>query len=788
MAHIIHRNGSLRMQTKGFSLIEVMVAVVVLATGLLALAALQGALARNSADAKARGAVAAALISRMNDFRQPDGAPSDGTSTHTCVSGNWVCTAQEQGSIGALTVTDTVTTMIWKGGTFAALASGDDLTAAQFKRVAMSAQWTDASGTSKTLAMRSDLSARVYGDGEGYPGNDPNGSAAKFPIVRQDNPSNTAGVIPIVTGNQATAASNPQPIIEGADSNLRVGTSFDVLNYVPEGSVAKITKRFQTEVIKCRCQYGQSGYSVAGKAQWPTVWDGTTYSLYAGSGDATGVSQSAGEDPAYDGTAKGGKKGAGREQSEQCVECCRDHHDDSAAALEARYDPEASAIGKFSETNGALTPVVNTSSAKYVASCRIVKVDGLWRTTADMYQRSYGLLETTEVGGVQAKSGIPSSAATGAYQTYVKDYLSTYTKTTTSAPGDPQGTFDGVTALNAPTTINIATPDTTDYRYLHGRGLYVDYLGTKAQKAIEKCDGKSGTAYTECLLPTLPFTTINLTEIAKWTPSDPNVLAVNTNNTLYFNVTEPSGGRTAGINGGTATSNTAALKSNSGVAVSDDIAGAVDENGDEVASTDSQEFTVGGGGGGSSGDNYFWTRLIGAGASPGLSHNYGNCGKQGGDYQCTSSSTLPQNLTLTISKYYTSGGTFDEYTFIGATCSPKDNQTANKASWVNGKYDLPSSFNTLQNMNVSGVTLWDGTSLAAANISESGTGSNEVASLVLTSVPAMAATGYTPIIVNFGKDGSPVLPTVKSCVYGYSNSTKTIYIDSVVWNESWATL
>lgn len=785
MTRIIHRNGwSTERQGAGFSLIEVMVAVVILATGLLALAALQGALARNSADAKARGAVAAAMISRLNEFRQAP--PADGTTTNTCVSGNWVCTAQTQGSIGSLTVTDTVATMIWKGGTFAVLANGDDLTAAQFKRIAMSAQWTDAAGATRTMVMRSDVSARVYGTGSGYPVNDPTGSAAKFPIVRQDNPSNTAGVIPIVTGNQATAASNPQPIIEGADSNLRVGTSFDVLNYVPEGSVAKITKRFQTQVIKCRCQYGQDGYSVAGKPQWPTVWDGTTYSVYAGTGDPVGVSQAAGEDPAYDGTAKGGKKGSGREQSEQCTECCRDHHDSNASAAEARYDPEATTFGKYDESNGALTPVGNTASAKYVASCRIVKVDGLWRTTADMYQRSYGLLETTSVGGVQAKSGIPSDAATSAYQSYVKDYLSTYTKTTTTAPGDPQGTFDGITALNAPDTINIASPSTTDYRYLHGRGLYVDYLTTKAQKAIEKCDGKSGTAYTECLLPVLPFTSINLTEIAKWTPSDPNVLAVNTNNTLYFDVTEPSGGRTAGINAGTATSDTESLKSNSGVAVSDDIAGAVDENGDEVAATDAQEFTVGGGGGGSSGSNYFWTRLIGAGASPGLSHTYGNCGKQGGDFQCTSSSTLPQNLTLSISKYYTSGGTFDTYNFSGVTCTKKK---GNEPTWIATTYTLPASYNTLQNMNISGVTLWNGSSLAAGNISESGANANEVASLVLSSVPAMSATGYTPIIVNFDKDGSPVLPTVKSCVYGETTGkTKVLYIDSVVWNESWATL
>lgn len=778
MARIIHGNPSHRTGL-GFSLIEVMVAVVILATGLLALAALQGALARNSADAKARAAVMAALTSRMSEIRQAP--PATGT-TWTMATG-WVSAAAAQAGTSNLQIVETIAALRWNGSGYVTTAVTNP--ASTFTRATLAATWTAADGA-KALTLSSDLSSNIYGLGTGYPGNDPKGSSGKFPIVRQSNPSNTAGVIPIVTGNQATAASNPQPIIEGADSNLRVGTSFDVLNYVPEGSVARISKRFQTEVIKCRCKYGAGGYSVAGKAQWPTVWNGTTYEVYAGPGDATGVSANAGEDPAYDGTTKGGKKGAGREQSEQCTECCRDQHDATGTAAEAKYDPEGTGVSKYdyNKSTGALTVQTNVSVGTYVASCRVVKVDGLWRTTADMYQRSYGLLETTDVAGVQAKSGIPSSAATGAYQNYVKDYLSTYTKTATTAPGDPQGTFDGITALNLPATITIATPSTTDYRYLHARGLYVDYLTAKAQKAIEKCTG-TGTAYTECLLPVLPFTTINLTEIAKWTPTDPNVLAVNTNNTLYFNVTEPSGGRTAGIKAGTASSTTQSRRSNSGVAVSDDILGAVDELGDTAVTNDSQQFVVGGGSGGS-GSNYFWTRLVGAGASPGLLHTYGNCGKQGGDFQCTSSATLPQNLTLTISKYYTSGGTFNTYNFSSSVACTK--KKVSDPAWIATTYTLPASYNTLQNMNISGVTLWDNSTLAAGNISESGAGSSEVASLVLSNVPAMAATGYTPIIVNFAKDGSPVLPTVKSCIYSETTGrTKVIYIDSVIWNETWAT-
>ena len=54
---------------RGFSLLEVLIAVVVLATGLLALAALQGRLTQASADAKVSGRVAAMLSARMDALR-----------------------------------------------------------------------------------------------------------------------------------------------------------------------------------------------------------------------------------------------------------------------------------------------------------------------------------------------------------------------------------------------------------------------------------------------------------------------------------------------------------------------------------------------------------------------------------------------------------------------------------------------------------------------------------------------------------------------------------------------
>ena len=53
----------------GFSMIDVLVAIVVLATGLLALAALQGALTRSSTDSRARAQIAAYADGLVDQLR-----------------------------------------------------------------------------------------------------------------------------------------------------------------------------------------------------------------------------------------------------------------------------------------------------------------------------------------------------------------------------------------------------------------------------------------------------------------------------------------------------------------------------------------------------------------------------------------------------------------------------------------------------------------------------------------------------------------------------------------------
>ena len=71
-------------------------------------------------------------------------------------------------------------------------------------------------------------------------------------------------------------------------------------------------------------------------------------------------------------------------------------------------------------------------------------------------------------------------------------------------------------------------------KWLHARGLYVDYLEKAAIDAVANaktvCPYAPNTSgYSDCVLKVLPFTSINLTEIADWNSSDTTKAAVTTN-------------------------------------------------------------------------------------------------------------------------------------------------------------------------------------------------------------------------------------------------------------------
>ena len=675
----------------GFSLIEILVAVVILATGLLALTALQGRLAQASADAKVRSRVASLLTSRMDELRAsqysvipPAAGAASSALAATCPGTAWVCSAQTESGVSGLSVGHSYQRFMDVSGTFTSSgAAAPSPATAEFKRIILSATWTDATGNGRRLAMSTDVSplsltaSRIPNAPGGA------GSAANA-VVRQDNPAGP-GVIPIaIGGGDATAASNPRPEIIGRSGNESVvGTRFDVLTYQGLTGASVIQRRVETAAISCKCQYGAGGANLGviyRTAEWPAEWSGEGYTVEAPAGATTAPGDML--------ASKSGPAPLGRNdppQSPLCTECCRDHHD--AAGNSKKFDPVRA--GGYQHYNASLTAVGTSNGTQYVEACRLVRVDGFWRTASDMYAKHFGLINTTAVANVPAKSGAPDPAAVTAYQSFVKTYLSNYL-------GAPANVSDAASGGQVSGTINIASPPPVDERYLHARGLYVDFLNQAARNRITKALLRAncpGADQTECILPFLPFTTINTTELSYWEPRvsgvrNINTLTVATGSALVFNPLQPTRGRTnaksTAANGSRSDATAVITRSNAGVA----IANPVDLDDQAASANDKQEFLVARSAVGTG--QAFTVRLAGLPQTADLSTTNdpavawtngtgnANCNvgfaaptdKDPNDYACDTFGTLEIATTVRIASY------FREYTVDQSMTAMCGSQTA----------------------------------------------------------------------------------------------------------------
>jgi len=759
--------------SSGFSLIDVMIAVVVLAIGLLALGSLQGSLTRASAEAKVRGRVAAMLSARMDTLRNGGygalattsvlSTEADDCNRASPDANDLIDCTRTQATLGSLRLDQLVQT--FSGAESFSEAAPSNPQMAQFKRVTLTASWSDATGSNHQIGVVSDVSALALTNLLVPPPDDLT-TGAGGPIVRTVDPA-SAGVIPMALGTgAASATSNPVPELVGKKDNQQiVGTRFNVLNYTsPTGGSVVIQKRFENEVIKCSCQYGVGGSNLPAiyrTAHWPAIWTGERYDVHAPDTPAPGQALSAGVKPNV-------------VQSPLCQECCRDHHDTGAASM-VRFDPERSdGVGKYDlDVNGVLAPAADTTSATYLDACRVIRVDGFWRTASDMYARQYGLLETQPLAGVAAKSGLPTSSAVATYTDFVKGFLSRYDGQSGSPTVDGQAEFDATAGIDA-STIVIDPASNTDHRYLHGRALYVDYLEEDARTKLadvlaDNGDGglcPDGTAPEDCVMPFLPFVAANLTEIARWEqPGTPGILNINSGNLLATDPAQPSGGRTTGVATGTADNRSSVRRSNSGIAVNQVLAtvAGIDPADDSDPLDDTQRFDVLGSDAGPA----FDVRHTGGGSNPFVYFTLGSdidreCFKPAdADHHCVTASgtTLPQGGSVRIAAYWVQTTTSQQLT---ATCG--------------GEAAIATvAVPTFKNFEVTTATS-DGVAGAIAAPSAD----NTLSETTTVSFAAIAEAGLIELTLA-EQAGSPTYATIASCT---TNATHD-QINDIVWTMPW---
>jgi prepilin-type N-terminal cleavage/methylation domain-containing protein len=526
----------------GFSMIEVLVAVAILGFGLLALAALQTVIIRSSSESKAQSVAIALAKEKIEFFRrftditgyQAIDAGSDPLSVLGGVEYARVWTVDryvfEDDVDNDAILNETNDQAFVKyttsniGSTPAGYVSNNE-----FKVIKVTVSWTDSQGVSQNVVLDDAIGALSPRD---------SALIAKTPLLTGPrvipyqiiDPAGDAMVIPIaIGGGTNSAATNPKPqVLKG---NSTVETTFEVLTYAGlNGGTATAQQRVETTVIGCTCKYGLGGTTPGMR---PTVWNGYRYAPPV---SAT-AAPLAGPDPDFVNL-----------QSSNCSICCRDHHDpvgEKGPTFSPRFVTKNSSTGVVTASHPhyvdklTATPVTTGS---YKEACRIVRVDGILRVASDLSNDYFGLLATGD--GTSALTPIPDSTsvqgtppvAGGAvkrYQNFVVDYLKSRVVTPSPSSSAAISVYNsvgtpGILAASAPyvldnpTSISINLADTIG-KWLHSRGLYVDYLEDDAVQAITdaKADSfcnSSAENLTACILKRMPFTSINLSEISDWSP------------------------------------------------------------------------------------------------------------------------------------------------------------------------------------------------------------------------------------------------------------------------------
>jgi prepilin-type N-terminal cleavage/methylation domain-containing protein len=589
---MLNRNVIRRRALAGFSLIEVMIAVVVLSIGLLALAALQTGIMRSSAQSKAQSVALSLAKESIEQLR--GGRQFLTVADYVAIDGVEAADA-EKVTIGGVdfSVWHEVTRYAYDTdasdpadppafkvvGNTAALgasyANGVD-----FKRIEVHVDWVDATGASQRVTLEDAISGLSPGNTARVARKRPD-SGARGPKVVIVNPALEDGVIPIAIGDGSeTAATNPRPTVVGNKGTPIQETTFDIYTYSAlTEDTSQAQARVETVIVGCKCDKGRKDADAI--AMRPTYWTGNRYV----------APEQAGQPLAGEADVKKDKI----LQSDLCPVCCRDHHD--AGSTGPKFSPRRETHSHHLNSDGEAT-------GEYFDACRLIRVDGFFRVAADPYIEYYNLLETAD----SFKLPPPAEPAQKKYQDFVINYLDTqFTERTDNYNTSLTDVVADKLADDAALKVSQITVDPGDERWLHSRGLYVDWLEEQALAAIAnaKANCPKDTPKSQCVLRVVPFTSINLTEVAAWKPfnatvfdaegepvNDFSVISVSRNNfvdALTSNV--PVRGKVLAKNKGMTNATAESRRTNTGLLGGVDFVINPDEKAPRVAN---QLFKVGG--------------------------------------------------------------------------------------------------------------------------------------------------------------------------------------------------
>jgi len=590
-------------RSRGFTLIEVLIGILIFAIGMLALASLQGSLARNSGDSNARTVamnIAEERLEQARRFSQVGPSADPAVATFAGIASG---TATE--SVGQIdyTVTTVVTPYYYdygadEAGTFTT-TNTDSAAYPDVKLVAVTVSWNagdnalqfrvdDTTQTSDQLGSGSitltDAISSIASPAGGRVALATLESTGYSPVVDY-NPGSNPDIVSIELGdNKFKESTTPLPDVVRA--NELVETRFDVVTYSQNDAGATFLRREEFRAVSCECTLrvpsadGDGGFR-------PTIWDGNEYT------QAEWVSKPYGES-------------ANNQQSTFCDMCCRDHHDGGSGENDVAGDPGASLYNPFRADggyylDGALAGdhkhydrnrsgdfvLATADGDPYHEACRMVRKDGFFRIAQDLRQEGLNafpadyLDETSEVEE---------------YSDYVTEAVALY-EDATSNPADalyPTNAYEDAPPLltaaadmDTPVIFPASRPDAdiattlptasgATQQQLRARGIYIDFMSETLRHRINCLDlgddgPTCGVPNVTTALEIIPFYDVQLTWLARWNELPNNLPVDTTNETIADNNSHSRGLARMTAATGTSTVTSAVHTGNLGLTGTDPI-------------------------------------------------------------------------------------------------------------------------------------------------------------------------------------------------------------------------
>lgn len=503
--------------SNGLSLLDVLLAIVIFAVGMLALAQIQSHLSKSSADSGYRTLatnLGEETLERLRAFQLVRSDPEGNLFAFADIDANYLARSETLGNVGdeggvSFDISGTVKGFDINddGVTFTETDPAVAGAVYDFKLVELTVSWN--AGPSFQVAENSSLSQAELGTGSvSLTGVVPSIPALASAKVNSDadadggppvnySPGLRPDIIPIELGGQKFKESTtPEPVVR----RDFMETWFDVVTYSQakdqNGAEAIFLRREEFVTISCECELNsRPAGSTVTTGFPPAIWTGATYKV--------------GDDGEMVNKEYGVQHSTGVEQSLYCDTCCRDHHDSGTGY---RFKPAYTGAGNHphysrdNQGNFVLVQAGVKGKNTYVEACRLVRKDGFFRVAQDLdlYEHNafpeYYLNSPAEIADYSA-------------------YVAAVVESELASGGSPPGTAQSNLAYMGEDQ-NTRLAVLADQQ-LRSRGIYVDESNAELEANIKNCFGSGDRSLCEApkagsALELYPFFDIQVTRLARW--------------------------------------------------------------------------------------------------------------------------------------------------------------------------------------------------------------------------------------------------------------------------------